>query len=90
MTYIPTTGPSAIFTPRHLSSESLKPSHFLLFFFLSPPLRFSPPTPIHTRPSAVPAAITPDVESEMHWMNGGERDIPEEGGGEAGSRLDVQ
>jgi hypothetical protein len=71
-----TIGPSAILTAN--SSSSLRPSHFFVRFFLEEPDdgRFSPPKPNHSRPSAVPAAMTPVDDIAVDMMNGGDSAIP--------------
>src|ERR1700691_1238232 len=82
ITHNPTTGPSATFTDK--PSSCFRPSHFRLLFFLPPDPdeagRFSPPAPIHTLPSAVPAATTPAVDTAVDKTNGGESDTPDSGG----------
>lgn len=74
---------SAIFSTK--LSVGFKPSHFRLFFFFDLPLPpvqsdcatvLSPARPSQTRPSAVPAAITPEGEIAVDIMKGGGADIP--------------
>jgi hypothetical protein len=60
------------------------PSHFRRFFLTDVPPGtpdiFSPPVPIHTRPSAIPAAKTPEGDTADDNMNGGDIETPEVGG----------
>ena len=83
-THTPTMGPSA--TCSQNPSSSRRPSHFRdLFFF--PSDRFSPPPPTHVLPSAVLATKRPDGLTDKESTNGGESEIPSEGGGAAGRDL---
>lgn len=60
----------------------LNPSHFRRFFLTDMPDEtpdiLSPPVPIHTRPSAVPAAKVPDGDIADDNMNGGDIETPED------------
>jgi hypothetical protein len=77
-TYNATTGPSAIFLDKPISSR--KPPHLRVFFAET---LLSPPKPTHIWPSAVPAATVPVDETERQRTNGGDNETADVGGNEA-------
>jgi hypothetical protein len=83
VTYNATIGPSAILLERLMSSR--KPPHFRVF--LTEAL-LSPPKPIHSWPSAVPAAMAPVDETERQSTKGGDNDTPDDCGSEARKMCD--
>jgi hypothetical protein len=64
------------------ASSCFNPSHFRRFLLIDVPDDtadiFSPPVPIHTRPSAIPAAKIPDGDMADDNMNGGDIETPED------------
>ena len=81
VTHNATIGPSAIFLERLMSSR--RPPH--LRVFLTETL-LSPPKPIHSWPSAVPATIAPVDETERQSTKGGDNDTEDDCGSEARKR----